>query len=250
VTFGGTNWLREKLYGDTATQNHEGAFYQGGEVAGEVATSLLPTGAFKGAKWAQQAVGGYNKARNIYDRFQDVSSKVGSINNILNGCGGLEDLQNLAGGSLNPLGQIKQPSTVLGIASGGGNPKINVRHVFHGEINKRGSAVGFHHEGSIGSQNYGRIVPGTKTPLNPNGVYKANVEVFNSNTGNWTAKGPQSSFYPQNWSRGRVLNETRSAFQNQTLVKGNYWEGTSPSGVKIGGYLDKKGDINTSFPIY
>ena len=104
ATFGGTNWLREKLYGDTATQNHEGAFYQGGEFAGEVATSVLPTGAFKGAKWAQQAVGGYNKARNIYDRFQDVSAKVGSINNILNGCGGLEDLQTLAGGSFNPLG--------------------------------------------------------------------------------------------------------------------------------------------------
>jgi hypothetical protein len=65
---------------------------------------LLPTGAFKGAKWAQQAVGGYNKARNIYERFQDVSDKVGSINNILNGCGGLDDLRTLAGGSFNPLG--------------------------------------------------------------------------------------------------------------------------------------------------
>lgn len=120
VTFGGTNWLREKLYGDTATQNHEGAFYQGGEVAGEVATSLLPTGAFKGAKWAQQAVGGYNKARNIYDRFQDVSSKVGSINNILNGCGSLEDLQNLAGGSLNPprRGASGGDPRVLGIKGG------------------------------------------------------------------------------------------------------------------------------------
>ncbi|GMB65570.1 hypothetical protein PPNK14_34610 [Pectobacterium parmentieri] len=29
------------------------------------------------------------------------------------------------------------------------DPKINAEHVFHGEINKKGKAVGFHHRASI-----------------------------------------------------------------------------------------------------
>jgi RHS repeat-associated protein len=147
VTFGGTNYIREKLYGNNATQNHQGGFYQAGEVAGDVVSSLLPTNGFKGAQWAQQAVNGYNKARNIYDRFQDVSDKVGSINNILNGCGGLDDLRTLAGGSFNPLGQIKQPSAVLGINSGGsgsfGNP-LPSRHDMR-RINKKSQAKDLTH---------------------------------------------------------------------------------------------------------
>jgi Bacterial EndoU nuclease/Pretoxin HINT domain len=127
---------------------------------------------------------------------------------------------------------------------------VNVRHIFHGEINRRGNAVGFHHEGSIGSQNYGRIVPGTQTPTNSQGVYKASVEIFDKSTGTWVPKGPQSSFFPKQWSRAEVLNETRGAFQNQTVTRGNYWEGISPSGTTIGGYLDRSGNINTAFPIY
>ena len=29
------------------------------------------------------------------------------------------------------------------------NPKVNMEHIFHGEINKSGKAVGFHHEGTM-----------------------------------------------------------------------------------------------------
>ena len=36
------------------------------------------------------------------------------------------------------------------------NPRINMEHIFHVEINRKGQATGFHHEGSIGhkSKNY------------------------------------------------------------------------------------------------
>jgi hypothetical protein len=131
--------------------------------------------------------------------------------------------------------------------------RINVKHLFHGEINKGGKAVGFHHAGSIGHQGKARI-SSIVDPANAVGVYRAKVEVFNEATGMWVAKASASTFFPDVWTRAQVLNEVRGAFGNQLPRSPhwapNYFEGLSPSGVRIGGYLDTFGDINTSFPIY
>ncbi|MDC9595220.1 EndoU domain-containing protein [Xenorhabdus sp. IM139775] len=129
-----------------------------------------------------------------------------------------------------------------------GNLKINVDHVFHGEINRKGNAVGFHHEASIGHQGKARITGITDLP-NSQGVYRGKVEVFNSQTGQWVQKGPESTFFPQSWNRQQVMSEIKGAYKNATM-QGSKWEGVSPSGVKIGGYLDKNGNINTAFPVY
>ena len=149
-----------------------------------------------------------------------------------------------------------------GGGGGGGGPprppRINLEHVFHGEINAQGRAVGFHHEGSIGHQVVGpqgtaRLVPGTATPPNANGVYRASVEVFDQAAGAWVRKGPASTFFPKAWSRAQVLAEIRGAFARRAAVPGrpaNYWEGVSPSGVRIGGYTSPAGDINTAFPTW
>jgi len=75
----------------------------------------------------------------------------------------------------------------------------------------------------------------------------------NPKTNTWVAKGPKSSFYPDNWSQGKVLSEIEGAFAKRIPTPGkpaNYWEGVSPSGVRIGGYTDAAGDINTAFPIF
>ena len=125
--------------------------------------------------------------------------------------------------------------------------------MFRGEINSQGNAVGFHHEGSIGHVGHARVVPGSATPPNAYGVYRARVEVFNSATNTWVPKGPPSTFFPRAWSRGQVVSEIRGAFATRNTVPGrppNYWEGVSPSGVRIGGYTNAAGDINTAFPIY
>jgi hypothetical protein len=45
-------------------------------------------------------------------------------------------------------------------------------HIFHGEINKIGKVVGFHHRVSIGHQGHARIVGITRAP-NAQGVYEA-----------------------------------------------------------------------------
>jgi filamentous hemagglutinin len=33
-------------------------------------------------------------------------------------------------------------------------------------------------------------------------------------------------------------------------MEGSYWQGTSPSGVKIGGFLNESGNISTAYPLY
>uniref|UniRef100_UPI0036DF4914 two-partner secretion domain-containing protein n=1 Tax=Photorhabdus sp. RM322S TaxID=3342825 RepID=UPI0036DF4914 len=127
-------------------------------------------------------------------------------------------------------------------------PKINSEHVFHGEINKKGKAVGFHHEAGIGYQGKARITEIT-TPPNAQGVYRGKIEVFNSQTGQWMKKGTESTFFPKSWNRQKIMSEVRGAYKNGTVQPGGKWEGVSPSGVTIGGYLDRHGNINTAFPI-
>ncbi|MCC8380458.1 EndoU domain-containing protein [Xenorhabdus sp. PB30.3] len=125
---------------------------------------------------------------------------------------------------------------------------INVEHVFHGDINRKGNAVGFHHEAGIGYQGKARIAE-IIDPPNSKGIYRGRIEIFNSQTGKWVQKGPESTFFPLSWDRQKIISEIKSAYKN-AKVQGYRWEGVSPSGVKIGGYLDKNGNINTAFPRY
>ncbi|CAQ83260.1 MULTISPECIES: EndoU domain-containing protein [Photorhabdus] len=138
------------------------------------------------------------------------------------------------------LGLAPKPKTV---------PKINSEYVFHGEINQRGKAVGFHHEVSIGHQGKARITEITNPP-NAQGVYQGKVEIFDVKTNQWIPKGADSTFFPQSWNRQKIMSEIRGAYQNGTIQPNGKWSGTSPSGIKIEGWLDASGNINTAFPKY
>lgn len=157
----------------------------------------------------------------------------------------------LAGG-LNQTQYVPNPTgwvDPLGLASAQGDcpPRVNAEHIFHGEINKKGKAVGFHHERGIGYEGKARVTEITQAP-NEMGVYKGKVEIFNPATGQWIAKGPESTFFPKEWDRAKILNEVKGAYANSTTLPTGKWSGTSPSGVSIGGYIDKNGKINTAFP--
>ena len=129
------------------------------------------------------------------------------------------------------------------------NPRINMEHIFHGEINRKGQATGFHHEGSIGHNTRARITNITRKQ-NLHGVYVGNVEIFDSTKGKWIKKTIASSFYPKTWSRSRVISEIKSAYHNGCII-GNKFSGVSTSGVVISGYVNQKGyDINTAYLIY
>jgi len=45
------------------------------------------------------------------------------------------------------------------------------------------------------------------------------------------------------------LKEIRGAYNNGSVLPNGKWEGISPSGVKISGYLDGNERINTAFPV-
>ncbi|MCK3668915.1 EndoU domain-containing protein [Photorhabdus noenieputensis] len=86
-------------------------------------------------------------------------------------------------------------------------------------------------------------------PPNAQGIYRGKIEVFNPQTGQWVQKGPESTFFPQSWSSQQIMSEIRGAHKNATIQPNGKWEGVSPSGVTIGGYLDRNGNINTAFPV-
>ncbi|MGF9910327.1 EndoU domain-containing protein [Brevibacillus porteri] len=98
-----------------------------------------------------------------------------------------------------------------------------------------------------GSNGAARIVPGTKSSVNPYGVYEAQVE-FNGVLKN--GNNGKSTFFPDNWTRDQVLNGINEAFSNKALVQGNTYRGTTSSGMVIEMYLDSAGKIISAFPKY
>ena len=129
------------------------------------------------------------------------------------------------------------------------NPRINMEHIFQGEINRKGQATGFHHEGSIGHSGKARIIQIIQGP-NLKGVYGGRVEIFNTKTAQWVQKSGPSTFYPKTWSRSKVISEIKSAYKNGCII-GNKFSGVSNSGITIEGYVNQRGyDINTAYPKY
>ena len=79
------------------------------------------------------------------------------------------------------------------------------------------------------------------------------MEVLNPTTNVWKEKGPITTMFPDDWSVDKTKWEINGAwnsrdFFTETTKRGIRWEGTSPSGVKIEGFLNKKG--TRAFPMY
>ncbi|MCL1494876.1 MAG: EndoU domain-containing protein [Pseudanabaena sp. Salubria-1] len=109
---------------------------------------------------------------------------------------------------------------------------INKVHIFQGEINRRGLAVGYHHRPNGKDSNNARMVKLTGLP-NRQGIYIGRVEIRNPANGQWVSKLSSSTFFPDQWSQVKVLSEIQSAFASSNKSK-EPWQGTSPSGLKIG----------------
>lgn len=128
---------------------------------------------------------------------------------------------------------------------------LDTRHVFYGAINRSGKAVGYHHRAGGKDPETARVTR-IVDPPNARGIYRARVEIYDSRTRRWVAKGATSTFFPDAWSREKVVEEIEGAFARKTQPKRDvpaYWEGVSPSGVRIGGYSKGPGKISTAFPI-
>ncbi|OSY00606.1 hypothetical protein S2E19_04561 [Bacillus mycoides] len=111
---------------------------------------------------------------------------------------------------------------------------------YHGEINKRGKAVGYHHESMMG----GKVIPGTESVPDKNGIYRAKVEI------DGVEKVAKSSFFPKEWNRVDVLKAIDEAYQNKKQIGPYKYKGITSSGIKIEMYLNTDGSIATAYPLY
>ena len=115
-----------------------------------------------------------------------------------------------------------------------------IEHIFEGQVNARGKAVGYHYEGIEGTS--GNVIPGTESSVNNIGVYKAQVEV---NGIPKTANGGFSTFYSKNLSPQQVVDAINEAYSNCELKLGtrNTYQGVANNGMKIDMFLDQSGKI-------
>lgn len=120
-----------------------------------------------------------------------------------------------------------------------------IEHIFEGQVNARGKAVGYHYEGIEGTS--GNVIPGTESSVNNIGIYKAKVEV---NGIPKTASGGFSSFYPKSMSPQEVIGSINEAYRNRVYIRGNTYSGLTSSGMEIEMFLDKTGKIISAYPVY
>src|SRR5690625_325962 len=103
--------------------------------------------------------------------------------------------------------------------------KQTIIHVFHGELNRRNKAVGYHHESMMG----GKIIPGTKTKPDKNGVYRAEVMIQGKK------KKAISTFFPEYWDRTDVLKAIREAYANKIVIneRRDLYKGHTSEGIEV-----------------
>ena len=118
-----------------------------------------------------------------------------------------------------------------------------LEHIFEGEINRRGRAVGFHYEGVITAK--GKIIEGTKSIPDNVGIYTGKVEI---NGVQKIANGGMSTFFPENWKAQDVVNAINEAYINKTFVRGNTYVGISSTGMKIEMFINPNGKIISAYP--
>ena len=120
-----------------------------------------------------------------------------------------------------------------------------IEHIFEGQVNARGKAVGYPYQGIEGTS--GNVIPGTESSVNNIGIYKAKVEV---NGIPKTANGGFSSFYPKSMSPQEVIGSINEAYRNRVYIRGNTYSGLTSSGMEIEMFLDKNGKIISAYPVY
>lgn len=121
-----------------------------------------------------------------------------------------------------------------------------IEHIFEGEINAKGKAVGYHYEGMDSSR--GSIVEGTETEPNDKGIYEAMVEVDGVEK---KSNGGKSSFFPKDMTPQEVVDSINQAYNSRQHDVGNTYYGFDDNGIEIGMYINEDTDkIKSAFPVY
>ncbi|MBS4761820.1 EndoU domain-containing protein [Carnobacteriaceae bacterium zg-ZUI252] len=120
--------------------------------------------------------------------------------------------------------------------------KNAIVHIFEGEINRNGQAVGYHYEGLNTSK--AKIVENTRSKTDKNGVYRAKITIDGKE------KNAFSSFFPNTWPIQQVVDTINEAYDNRQHQSGNIYNGTTKSGITVQMYLTDDNKIISAFPLY
>jgi hypothetical protein len=125
-----------------------------------------------------------------------------------------------------------------------------LNHIFNGEINSKGKATGLHHVGTSVNLGSAKVepIPGTKNAM---GVYKAKIEVYDSNTHQWVAKNTESTMFPDHWSREDVFKAIKGATNDPSTknLGDNKFEGTDPqTGMTIIFTINQNNELTSAYP--
>ena len=123
--------------------------------------------------------------------------------------------------------------------------KNTLEHIFDGTINSKGKATGYHY--TKVSDSKGKIIDGTRSETDENGVFTGKVEVSG------IKKNGFSSFYPESWTPQQVVDAINTAYKdaisNPNNPKGSLWIGYCGD-LEIDMYLNSNKKITTAFPVY
>ena len=130
---------------------------------------------------------------------------------------------------------------------------IDFDHVIKADYKRNGKPSGGH------SVLFGdvRIIPGSKTRPDVNGVYEAKVEMPDpNNPGQWIPKTKRNgdimdnTMFPEKWSEQQIIDEVNAAWNSTEKVIFNdntMWQAKTPSGVFVEGFLRPR---TTVYPKY
>ncbi len=123
--------------------------------------------------------------------------------------------------------------------------KNTLEHIFDGTINSKGKATGYHY--SMVTNSKGKIIDGTRSKADGNGVFTGKVEVSG------VKKNGFSSFYPESWTPQQVVDAINTAYddalKNPDNPQGELWIGYSGN-LEIDMYMNKNKQITTAYPVY
>ncbi|MDY0406110.1 EndoU domain-containing protein [Virgibacillus sp. 179-BFC.A HS] len=159
---------------------------------------------------------------------------------ILSGCGA--QLNGIGDGAENQTHDIQ---SIADLHDTSHFRKGALEHIFEGEINRRGDAVGFHYDGLPTKK--GDVIDGTETDPNQYGVYEAKIEVDGVKK---KSNGGKSTLFPDEWDAQQVVDAINDAYEARTFISGNTYEGLTKDGMPIRMYLDQNKKIISAFPVY
>lgn len=136
-------------------------------------------------------------------------------------------------------------------------PSINLRHVFCGDINRRGRVVGFHATLAVGQPGVPVIVEGSVEPSVSTGVFTADIRFPDGRT-------KFSTFFPEPCSEAQIVASILHAASrsqptepwgfvgpsapNDGDMAGYCLDDSAPFPIRIGTLGEENDRINTAFP--